>query len=170
MRFHSAPVIRLADAKPVSLGHTIKADGRWRLFAFCDPADAGRPSPRLGALCDFLAASPLSPIRKYTPAGADIDAVIDLRAIFQEGHRELSLASMPSLLVPQKGRFGLRDYEKIFCPDLKNGSDIFDMRGINRHEGSLVVVRPDQFVAHVLPLEAYAEVAHFFDRFMLPTT
>ena len=39
MRFHSAPVIRLADAKPVHLGHTVKADGRWRLFAFADAAD-----------------------------------------------------------------------------------------------------------------------------------
>ena len=34
MRFHSAPVIRVADAKPVQLGHTVKADGRWRIFAF----------------------------------------------------------------------------------------------------------------------------------------
>src|SRR4051794_31731554 len=38
-RFHSAPVIRLADAKPVHLGHTIKADGRWRLFAFAAAED-----------------------------------------------------------------------------------------------------------------------------------
>ncbi len=41
MRFHSAPVIQLADAKPVQLGHTVKADGRWRVFAFCG---AGRPA------------------------------------------------------------------------------------------------------------------------------
>ena len=30
-RFHSAPVVRLADAKPVRLGDALKADGRWRL-------------------------------------------------------------------------------------------------------------------------------------------
>ncbi|HKJ63634.1 MAG TPA: FAD-dependent monooxygenase, partial [Hyphomicrobiales bacterium] len=30
-RFHSAPVIRLADAKPMELGHVVKADTRWRL-------------------------------------------------------------------------------------------------------------------------------------------
>src|SRR5262249_4066685 len=33
-RFHSAPVIRLSDAKPVHLGHIVKADGRFRIFAF----------------------------------------------------------------------------------------------------------------------------------------
>jgi len=33
-----------------------------------------------------------------------------------------------------------------------------------------VVVRPDQYVAHVLPLEAHDELAAFFDRFMLPAS
>jgi phenol 2-monooxygenase len=167
MRFHSAPVIRLADAKAVSLGHTVKADGRWRLFAFSDPADPTAPSSRMRALCDFLDAAPRSPIGKYTPPGADIDSVIDVRAIFQEPHRELSLHTMPALLLPRKGRFGLRDYEKLFCPDLKSGNDVFDLRGIDRDRGCLVVVRPDQYVAHVLPLDAYADLASFFDRFML---
>ena len=32
----------------------------------------------------------------------------------------------------------------------------------------MIVVRPDQYVAHVLPLDAFAELAAFFDRFMLP--
>ncbi len=41
------------------------------------------------------------------------------------------------------------------------------MRGIDREQGCLVVVRPDQFVAHVLPLDAYAELAAYFDGFMV---
>ena len=61
----------------------------------------------------------------------------------------------------------MRDYEKMFCPDLKSGHDIFDMRGIDRDRGCMVVVRPDQYVAHVLPLDAHAELAAFFDGFML---
>ena len=107
-------------------------------------------------------------MRKYTPAGEDIDAVIDVRAVFQQGHRELDLESMPSFLLPPKGRYGLRDYEKIFCPDLKSGQDIFTLRGIDRERGCMVIVRPDQFVAHVLPLDGYAQLAAFFDGFMVP--
>ena len=30
----------------------------------------------------------------------------------------------------------------------------------------MVLVRPDQYVAHVLPLDAYRELAAYFDRFM----
>jgi phenol 2-monooxygenase len=96
--------------------------------------------------------------------------VIDVRAIFQQGHRELALQEMPGYLLPRKGRYGLMDYEKMFCPDLKGGNDIFEMRGIDRDEGCLVVVRPDQYVAHVLPLDAHEELAAFFDRFMLEPT
>ena len=58
-------------------------------------------------------------MRKYTPAGEDIDAVVDVRAVFQQSHAEVALETMPSLLLPPKGRYRLRDYEKIFCPDLK---------------------------------------------------
>jgi phenol 2-monooxygenase len=168
-RFHSAPVIRLADAKPVHLGHTIKADGRWRLFSFADGGDPTAFSSRPRRLCEFLAESPESPVRRYTPAGADIDSVIEVLAVFQQGHRELAIEAMPSLLLPRKGRYGLIDYEKIFCPDLKSRNDIFDMRGIDRNRGCMIIVRPDQYVAHVLPLDAFSELAEFFDGFMMPT-
>lgn len=170
MRFHSAPAIRLADAKSVRLGDTNKADGRWRVFAFADGQAPSARSCRMRALCDFLADSLQSPVRRYTPARADIDSVIDFRAVFQQGHRDLDLEAMPQFLLPTKGRYGLRDYEKIFCPDLKGNHDIFDVRGIDRDLGCVVVVRPDQYVADVLPLDAYADLALFFDGFMLPAT
>jgi phenol 2-monooxygenase len=164
-RFHSAPVIRVSDAKPVHLGHTVKADGRWRIFAFAGAGDAAAHSSPMQRLCDFLAEARESPLRRYTPAGEDIDAVIDLRAVFQQGHHDLAIEAAPSLLLPAKGRYGLRDYEKIFCADLKSG-DIFAMRGIDREQGCMVIVRPDQFVAHVLPLDGHAQLAAFFDGFM----
>jgi phenol 2-monooxygenase (NADPH) len=168
MRFHSAPVIRVTDAKPVHLGHAVKADGRWRIFAFAGAEDPAAPNSGIRALCDFLAEASKSPVRKYTPTGENIDSVIDVRAVFQQGHRELAVEAMPCFLLPRKGRYGLRDYEKMFCPDLKSGNDIFTMRGIDRERGCMVVVRPDQYIAHVLPLDGYEELAAFFDGFMTP--
>jgi hypothetical protein len=47
VRFHSAPGIRLADAKPFHLDHTVKADGRWRLFLFADRDDSASAGSRL---------------------------------------------------------------------------------------------------------------------------
>jgi len=168
MRFHSAPVIRLADSRPMELGHTVKADGRWRLFAFAADEDPVDPFSGIGALCRFLATSDQSPVQRYTPQGADLDSVIDVRAIFQQPHRDLTLEAMPPLLLPRKGRYGLVDYEKIFCADRTSGRDIFDLRGIDRARGCLVLVRPDQYVAHILPLDGHAALADFFDGFMVP--
>src|SRR5215468_6700510 len=128
-RFHSAPVVRLADAKPVHLGHVVKADGRFRIFAFAGREDGAAPHSAMSALCNFLGQSPNSLLRRYTPAGADIDSVIDVRAVFQQGHREFAIETIPALLLPRKGRHGLCDYEKVFCSDLKDGQDIFAMRG-----------------------------------------
>ncbi|QDZ02190.1 3-hydroxybenzoate 4-monooxygenase [Nitratireductor mangrovi] len=167
MRFHSAPVIRLGDAKPVHLGHTIRADGRWRIFAFAGAEDPASPDSGIRRLCAFLESSPDSPVRRHTPAGHDIDSIIDVRAVFQQRHRDLALEHMPPFLLPAKGRLGLRDYEKMFCADPKPGSDIYDMRGIDREAGCMVVVRPDQYVAHVLPINAHAALAEFFAGFML---
>jgi phenol 2-monooxygenase (NADPH) len=166
-RFHSAPVIRTADAKRVRLGDTLRADGRWRLLAFADRVPPTVATSRLAALCAFLTDDARSPLRRYTPAGADIDSVIDLRGIVQQGHRDLDMTGLPKLLLPAKGRYGLLDYEKVFSPDLKDGPDIFDLRRIDRDQGCLVVVRPDQYIAHLLPLDAYDALAAFFDRFMV---
>jgi phenol 2-monooxygenase len=134
MRFHSAPVIRLADAKPVHLGHAARADGAWRLYVFAD-----RDGARARALWDHLPAEP------------------DVRAVFQH---ELEVDELPAALLPRQGRFGLIDYEKAFRSDPDN--DIFAARGIDRKAGCVVVVRPDQYVAHVLPLDAHDALADFF--------
>ena len=167
MRFHSAPVIRLSDGKPLELGHILKADGRWRLIVFAAVGDMGLPDGDVAKLCKFLSDSPESPIIRYTPQAADIDSVIDIRAVFQSPHEKVDLGSLPNLLLPNKGRFGLTDYEKVFCPNFRNGPDIFDHRGIDRLNGALVIVRPDQFVAKIQPTTEHEEIVRFFERFML---
>jgi phenol 2-monooxygenase len=140
----------LADGKPMHLGHVQKADARWLLCAFAPKED---PLGKLRTVCAELEPR----LRGLSPEGADIDAVIDTRAVLQGPHESLNITDMPPLLFPVKGRLGLRDYEKVFCSDRSRG-DVFDMRIIDREAGCLVLVRPDQYVADVWPLD-------FADRF-----
>ncbi|MDN5587253.1 MAG: hypothetical protein L0G69_11910 [Brevibacterium sp.] len=91
-----------------------------------------------------------------------------MRAVFQQGHRDLALERMPDFLLPRKGRHGLIDYEKMFCADLAADTDIFTRRSIDRDRGAIVVVRPDQYVAQVLPLDAHGRMAEFFADIMRP--
>jgi phenol 2-monooxygenase len=163
-RFHSAPVARIGDAEPLELGHVHRADGRWRLYAFGDRRTVTDPASRLRAFAEQWMDGPAT---RVTPDGADIDAVIDVRGILQQSHREVEPTALPELLRPHKGRYGLADYDKAFAPSAK-GDDIFDARGIDRATGCLVLVRPDQYVAHVLPLDAVGELEDFLARFLQP--
>ena len=162
-RFHSAKAIRVADGRPLHLGHLIKADGRWRIFIFGNrqnPLDTPSESHQL---IHFLANSESSPVRKYTPAEKDIDSVIDVYAVFQQ--QDLAIEKMPDFLCPSKGKYGLRDYEKVFQTD--PNQDIFKKRGIDVDRGCMLVVRPDQHLATILPLNAHDELSSFFDEFMI---
>ncbi len=161
-RFHSAPVVRLADAMQMQLGHVAEADARWRLYAFAGKADGSAPGSAIHKLADWLETHPNSPVVKHTRQGEDIDAVIDFRAVFQQTFEQLAYEHMPSLLKPKTGKLGLQDHEKVFCVDHKGLGDIFDMRGINRDQGCMVLVRPDQYVAHVLPLDGFDELSAYF--------
>ena len=134
-RFHSAPVIRVFDAKPIQLGHTLKADGRWRLFIFSDNNFSRQEDSKVHSLCKGLSELNHSLIKTYTQKGLDIDSVFDVRAIFQMNHRDFNPSWLPSLLMPYKGKYNLIDYEKVFCPNFKLGEDIFEIRGISKEEG-----------------------------------
>jgi phenol 2-monooxygenase len=161
-RFHSAPVVRLSDAKQMQLGHVAEADARWRIYAFAGKADSSDFGSAIHKLADWLKNDASSPIVKHTRKTEDIDAVIDLRAVFQQTFERLAYENMPSLLKPKTGELGLQDHEKVFCVDHKGVGDIFDLRGVNRDTGCLVVVRPDQYVANVLPLDGFDELSAFF--------
>ena len=76
-------------------------------------------------------------------------------------------AELPSLLRPRTGRYGLIDQEKAFSAVSRDNNndlvlDIYDKRGIDRDRGAMVVVRPDQYVADVLPLDDRETVAAYF--------
>jgi len=162
-RFHSAEATRVADGRSQQLGHLVKADGRWRLFLFGSTQDPRDSSSKAYQLLDFLANNPDSPVVKYTAKGSDIDSVFDTYAVFQQ--QDLSMHELPDYLWPAKGKYGLRDYEKVF--QLEQGNDIYEKRGIDREAGCLVLVRPDQHIASILPLDDHQALSQFFDTFML---
>jgi phenol 2-monooxygenase len=161
-RFHSAPVVRLSDAKQMQLGHVAEADARWRVYAFAGKNDRGNAGSGIHKLAAWLEHDPKSPVVKHTRKGENIDAVIDVRAVFQQTFDQLAYEHMPSLLKPRTGKLGLQDHEKIFCVDHKGAGDIYDMRGIDREKGCMIVVRPDQYTANVLPLDGFEALSSFF--------
>jgi phenol 2-monooxygenase len=161
-RFKSAPVIRVADVNPVHLGHHARADGRWRVYAFADAATVSAAS----GLRDWAVwmATPDSPVARFTPPGGGSDSLFDIKVVFPGTHDQVDIGQVPRLFLPRGGPFGLIDYEKVYATD--PAQNFFALRGIDRR-GCVIVVRPDQYVAHILPLCAREELSAFFAQSML---
>jgi phenol 2-monooxygenase (NADPH) len=151
-RFKSAMVARVSDGNPLHLGHQARADGRWRVYVF---ADRGSQVDAFAAWLDTAPDSPLT----ATPEGAERHAWFDVKVIYPRPHTEVDIVAVPAVFKPTVGPFGLADWEKVY--GVVPGDDIFEARGISA-DGAVVVVRPDHYVAHVLPLTATAELGTFF--------
>jgi phenol 2-monooxygenase len=156
-RFKSAPVVRVCDGVPIQIGHHATADGRWRIYVFADVATLGAPS-KTTDFAEWIATAPDSPLA-VTPAGAGVDAWFDVKVIYQQDHTQVDIGLVPQVFTPAVGPFGLTDYEKVYAAD--PAADIFELRGLDR-SGVVVVVRPDQYVAAVIPLDAQGELEQFF--------
>lgn len=152
-RFKSVETTRVADAVPIHLGHHHRADGRYRVYAFADSS-----GEQLERWAEWLLENEASPIRRFTPVGADLDSVFDVKAVMQQPHREVRIEELSKLFLPASGPLGMTDYEKIYAAN--PGEDIFDIREVSR-DGAVVVVRPDQYVAAVLPLSDPEGLAEF---------
>lgn len=156
-RFASARVARVIDANPIHLGHQATADGRWRIYVFADAAPAGE-SDAVARFADWLTASADSPFIAVPDGVAPYDW-FDLSVIYQQHYRDVDIARVPEVFKPRVGPFQLVDLEAVHAALADD--DIFERRGIDR-DGAIVVVRPDQYVANVLPLTAVDELAAFF--------
>jgi phenol 2-monooxygenase len=165
-RFKSEIVTRICDANDVHLGHLAAADGRWRIYIFADRARAGEDSDTT-KLADWIVNAPESPWASLSP-GVDRDAWFDVKVIYQQAHTDVDINAVPDAFKPVRRPYALTDYNNVFAVDPH--TDIFESRGIDRG-GAVVVVRPDQYVAAVLPLAATDELARFFGLDLLdPTT
>ncbi|MFS0852740.1 FAD-dependent monooxygenase [Microbacterium sp. 179-I 3D4 NHS] len=159
-RFKSAEVVRVGDGNAVHLGHHARADGRWRVYAFAD---------RDGTALAAWAAEAESLFARFTPADADQDAVFDVKGIYQQPFEEIEVTTTPALFQPRSGPLGLVDWEKVYAagPSKWTDVDIFAARELSR-DGVVVVVRPDQYVAAILPLDGTAELEGFLQGAFLP--
>jgi len=160
-RFKSVEVVRVCDGNVVHLGHHARADGRWRVYAF---APAGDPAG-LHEWADAV----VTTIARFTPDGADVDAVFDVKAIYRHPFEEIDITRVPALFLPRTGPLALTDWEKVYAagPSAWTDADIFAERELS-DDGVVVVVRPDQYVAGVFPLAATEELAAFFASALLP--
>ncbi|MGM5595697.1 FAD-dependent monooxygenase [Corynebacterium glucuronolyticum] len=160
-RFKSHMAMRRCDAHDLHIGHEHVADGRYRIYVFADQAAPTDPNSKVPAWAEAVEDT----VRRYTPADADDNAVFDIKVIYQQEHGSFETFDAPDLFYPTMGKFNLTLLDNVWAaiPD----DDIFTGRSISR-DGAVVIVRPDQYVGAVLPLDRPDLVADYFDGLLLP--
>lgn len=157
-RFKSAEVECSSDADICHLGHLARADGKWKIYVFAD-----RPKPNedshTKALAEWLVSDSASPFAG-TAGGRKRADWVQAKVVYQQPKDQFEFLDAPVAFRPRYGKYDTMQYKHVFSALPED--DIFERREISR-DGAIVVVRPDQYVAQVLPLTATDQLSAFFD-------
>ncbi|KAI2642797.1 FAD binding domain-containing protein [Xylaria nigripes] len=165
MRFPSAQVIRVCDAKHVPLTQALLADLRWHLVVFGgDIRDSGA-TKRLEQLASGLE----SLIQAFTPSSCDRGETFNIVLVLSSKRENVEFEVIPEVFMPVAGKWKMKNILKVFVDDKGyNGvhGHAYEVYGIEPSRGALVVVRPDHHVARIGSLDDIQAVDSFFGRFL----
>lgn len=166
-RIPSYKVLNQSDARPSHLQELLRSNGRWRIITFAGDVTDPTQAEKLKALGDQLR-RPDSFLKQFTPPAGRYDDTFELLVVHKAPRKDVSLFDFPEVYRPYDPVDGW-DYWKIFVDDEsyhEGHGKIYDNLQIDP-KGCLVVVRPDQYVSYVGPLDAFDDLQRFFSAFMI---
>ncbi|KAG9966269.1 phenol 2-monooxygenase, partial [Aureobasidium melanogenum] len=167
-RMPSVKVLNQSDARPYHFQELLKSTGAWRVVLFAGDVSNPEQMKRLHSLGERLQSSD-SFLRRFTPAGARYDSVIEVLTVHAAQRTAVSVLDFPEVCRPFDPVDGW-DYWKIFVDDEsyhEGHGQMYLNYGINSSEGCAVILRPDQYISYVGPLDAYENMNGFFSAFMI---
>ncbi|EPQ56124.1 hypothetical protein GLOTRDRAFT_137955 [Gloeophyllum trabeum ATCC 11539] len=153
-------IIRVADSWPFELQDLLPADTRFKVVFFT--GDYMNPTQRdkVLELAEKLN-QPESFLRKFTPKGARSGDVFDLLTIAASKKEQVTYTDFPKVFRPH--------WSKIYTDDVdfsgKVGGKVYSSFGVGP-SGAIVVVRPDQYVGMISPLDKFSALDDYFSSFM----
>lgn len=166
-RMPSYKVLNQAEARPVQLADMLPSDGKWRLLVFAGHVKDELQWKRVSDLGQALAA-PDSLLHRYTSSDSPFDSVIEVLTIHSSPRIETNLFELHEIFHPYHPDLGW-DYWKVFVDDVaahESCGDAYTSYGIDRHDGCLVVCRPDQHVGYIGALEDLQDIERYFESIL----
>ncbi|KAI1213421.1 FAD binding domain-containing protein [Annulohypoxylon truncatum] len=142
MRFPSAQVIRLADARAIQLVQALTTDSRWHVVAFAGNVSSENLVPlqdlslRLGKVVDA-----------FTPVDVDRDTIINPILVLSSKRTEVEQNWIPDTFTPVVSKWKIKSLFKVFVDDEGYNAahgHAYEKYGVDPKRGALVIVRPDQ--------------------------
>ncbi|KAK3620712.1 hypothetical protein LTR56_023229 [Elasticomyces elasticus] len=167
-RMNSVKVLNQSDARPWHFQELLPSNGRWRLVVFTGDITQPARRAKLESIGKLLADSS-SFLQRFTPPESRHDAVFEVLAVHRSPRAALEIFDFPEVFRAFDEVDGW-DYTKIYADDVsyhEGFGDIYGSFGISP-EGCAVIIRPDQYVSYVGPMEDVDALNKFFSGFMVP--
>lgn len=162
--FHK--VISQAEANVVRLSDVLISNGKWRILVL--PGDIDDPA-RFEALRQL--APWLEHITKtFNPTQKSSSAVVEVITIHAGQRTDFDLLDLPPVYHPWDDQLGW-DYWKVFADnaaDYEVVGPVYDQYGVDRGEGCMIVLRPDQHVSCIASLDEAGLVQDHLFKILVP--
>lgn len=193
----SGPLIIHSVSHPVQLQQSLKSDGRWRLLVFAGDITTHSAFDRLHKLGRqlepivqrYMVTRPAQHVawdchpaalpETLTQSLVDAIAIHCARKEQVDAIHQRDLSEFHPLFFPYDPTIG-HEYDKVLIdaemdayaaladnPGLLHAGKVYEMLGMDRDRGAMVIVRPDQYVSWVGGLEDVKGVEDFFGGVLL---
>ena len=169
MRIPSFKVLNQADARPWHFQELLKSNGTWRVIVFAGNLGTPKQTEKLATIGKGLGGSN-SFVRRFTPKGNKVDSVFEILAVHSGRRQQTTIFDFPEIFRNFDERDGW-DYSKISVDDQsyhEGHGHIYDNFGIDPEVGCVVILRPDQYISYIGPVDDYDTLDKFFSGFMIP--
>lgn len=168
-RMSNFKVLNQSDARPSHVQELLKSDGAWRVLVFPGGLSAPGQADRLAEIGEALGDQD-SFLHKFTPSDARYDSVIEVIAIHYGSRQQTTIFDFPEVFRRYDEKEGY-DYWKIFVDDQsyhEGHGQVYENYGIDPKVGCAIVLRPDQYVSYIGPMNDHYSLDRFFLAFMIP--
>lgn len=166
-RIPSVKILSQADARPWHLQEVLPSNGRWRLMVFPGDIRDIQQNFKLERLAEAIDKSD-SFLHLHTPKGARYDEVFEILTVHNAPRKCTTIFDFPQVLRPYDDVDGW-DYNKIFVDDdsyHEGFGRLYETFGISK-QGCVIIIRPDQYVSYIGPLDDCTAINNFFGNFMV---
>lgn len=158
----SCKVLQQSDARPWDFQELLPSNGQWRVVIFT--GDISKPDQRqkLDSIGAFINDKG-SFLHKHTPHAARRDTVFDILAVHRAPRKTMTIFDFPEIFRMHDEVDGW-DYSKIFVDDEsfhEGPCNLYATFGISE-QGAAIVIRPDQYISYVGPMDDGEALNRFF--------
>ena len=173
-RFPSFKVINHCDARSWHFGKLLKADGRFRIVLFAGDVSKTNQMQRVHSFAQALAKVTI-PLVQHRIGNGDQNVghhVADILTIHSASRQQVEYLDFPEILRPFDEELGW-DYDRIFVDEgsyHEGHGNAYEGYGVDKVQGCVVIVRPDQHTAWIGGLEDVDSLEAYFANFLVASS